>query len=74
MKFSNDVEKYATEVTKMGQNNPLFPIVYQVSCIHAQEESNSKCHYQVMILWRTVVMYNFCNSLFLQCINSNVTD
>jgi len=24
MEFSNDVEKYETEVTKMSQNNPLF--------------------------------------------------
>ena len=32
MKFSNDVEKYEIEVTKMGQNNPkvqstLIPLV-----------------------------------------------
>jgi len=24
LEFSNDVEKYDIEVTKMGQNNPLF--------------------------------------------------
>ena len=27
IKFSNDVEKYKIEVSKLGQNNPLFPIV-----------------------------------------------
>jgi len=27
IKFSNDAEKYEIEVSKLGQNNPLFPIV-----------------------------------------------
>ena len=28
MKFSNDMKKYEVEVTKMGQNNPLFLTMY----------------------------------------------
>jgi len=29
MEFSNDVEKYEIEVTKMSQNNPQFSTVYR---------------------------------------------
>ena len=29
IKFSNDVEKYEIEVSKIGQNNPLFLTVWQ---------------------------------------------
>jgi len=33
MEFSNDVEKYEIEVTKMDQNDPLFYSIYMLQRI-----------------------------------------
>ena len=46
MKFSNEVEKYETEVTKMGQNNSLFLTVIMLYL-------HQPCTGSYSSLWRT---------------------